>query len=150
MNNTTLTPNAPLSQATGDVAASDWQIIQEINQDKAIIQELNISAKTDVAASEGHVYVDTEPIHSYFGLSYANYLVLPRSVLQSMPIDWQDKFVTLLDMIPETIDDEFEPVGGYQVQAKDGEGKFKKDPYSNYERGRRRLDITSPIEGQEE
>ena len=35
------------SQATGDVAASDWQIIQEINQDKAIIQELNISAMTE-------------------------------------------------------------------------------------------------------
>ena len=49
-----LEPINPLSQATGGVAASDWQIIQEINQDKAIIQELNISAKTDVAASEGH------------------------------------------------------------------------------------------------
>ena len=49
-----LEPINTLSQATGGVAASDWQIIQEINQDKAIIQELNISAKTDVAASEGH------------------------------------------------------------------------------------------------
>ena len=33
MNNTTLTPNAPLSQATGGVAASDWQIIQEAQQE---------------------------------------------------------------------------------------------------------------------
>lgn len=37
------------------------------------------------------------PIHDMFGLSYSNYLVLPRSILQSMPVNWQKKFVKLID-----------------------------------------------------
>lgn len=44
---------------------------------------------------------DTEPIHLWFSLSYANYLVLPRSVLQSMPQPWQARFCTLLDELQE-------------------------------------------------
>lgn len=36
-------------------------------------------------------------IHTSFGLSYANYLVLPRTLLQSMPAAWQHQFVTLVD-----------------------------------------------------
>lgn len=35
-------------------------------------------------------------IHDYFGLSYANYLVLNRTVLQSMPEQWQKDFVQML------------------------------------------------------
>lgn len=38
-----------------------------------------------------------EAIHGWFGLTYANYLVLPRAVLQSMPDDWQTDFCNLLD-----------------------------------------------------
>ena len=94
---------------------------------------------------EAKTIIDDEPIHGYFGLSYANYLVLPRSVLQSMPIDWQEKFVELLKLIPETIDEKFEPERGYSVRAKLYKG-YGKDPYSNYERGRRRLRVKSPTE----
>ena len=78
-------------------------------------------------------------IHEYFGLSYANYLVLPRLVLQSMPDEWQEQFVKLLQQIPELLGIEWEPEGGYRVLALDGNKKFQKDPYSNYERGRRKL-----------
>lgn len=35
-------------------------------------------------------------IHEWFSLTYANYLILPRSVLQSMPLEWQDRFVSCL------------------------------------------------------
>ncbi|MFQ3543545.1 hypothetical protein Q7A53_05620 [Halobacillus rhizosphaerae] len=41
-------------------------------------------------------------IHQFFGLSYAQYLVIPRSVLQSMHLYWQDNFVKLLDQLYET------------------------------------------------
>lgn len=85
--------------------------------------------------------MDKEVIHEYFGLSYANYLVIPRVVLQSMPNWWQEQFVGLLDQIPETIDEVIEPEGGYDVQARDGEGRFVEDPLSNYERGGRRLKL---------
>ena len=36
-------------------------------------------------------------VHTWFGLSYANYLVLPRTLLQSMPLRWQHQLTTLLD-----------------------------------------------------
>lgn len=35
-------------------------------------------------------------IHEWFGLSYSNYLVLPRALLQSMPLEWQHRFTALL------------------------------------------------------
>lgn len=35
-------------------------------------------------------------VHTWFSLTYANYLVVPRSVLQSMPEDWQHRFTALL------------------------------------------------------
>lgn len=47
---------------------------------------------------------DFEAIHLWFSLSYANYLVLPRSVLQSMPDEWQKQFVLLLNEAQETFD----------------------------------------------
>lgn len=39
---------------------------------------------------------DAEAIHTWFSLTYANYLTIPRSVLQSMPDAWQRRFVTCL------------------------------------------------------
>ena len=43
-------------------------------------------------------------IHTYFSLSYANYLVLPRTLLQSMPDEWQAKFVALLRACDEAFE----------------------------------------------
>lgn len=79
-------------------------------------------------------------IHTWFELSYASYLTLPRSVLQSMPEDWQEKFVTLL----EELEDEARKHGietpNYTVSARK-DGKFVTDPYRDYERGRRNVFI---------
>jgi hypothetical protein len=44
---------------------------------------------------------DHEAIHLWFGLTYANYLVVPRSVLQSMPDEWQARFVGCLREMDE-------------------------------------------------
>jgi hypothetical protein len=41
----------------------------------------------------------TEAIHGFFGLSYSTYLVLHRSLLQSMPDEWQNEFVALLNQL---------------------------------------------------
>lgn len=43
------------------------------------------------------------PIHGYFGLTYANYLVLQRSLLQSMPVEWQERFTACLNEIDTAI-----------------------------------------------
>jgi len=45
-----------------------------------------------------------EAIHGWFGLTYANYLVLPRTLLQSMPDVWQVKFVHLLREMDEAFE----------------------------------------------
>lgn len=73
-------------------------------------------------------------IHEAFGLSYASYLVVPRLVLQSMPVDWQHRFVALLDELHETFDG-WEPPAGYEVRARAKGGRFHPDPLSDYRRG---------------
>jgi len=82
--------------------------------------------------------INEDPIHLWFELTYASYLTIPRSVLQSMPQDWQSKFVTLLNELDATID--WRPESGcYWVQLKDENGNKIPDPLMDYQRGRRRL-----------
>jgi hypothetical protein len=65
--------------------------------------------------AHGPMAEESEPIHAWFGLTYANYLVLPRSVLQSMPVEWQRDFVRRLKELDETFGHlEWPP---YNVQA---------------------------------
>ena len=76
-----------------------------------------------------------ESIHHWFGLTYANYLVLERTLLQSMPEPWQKRFVECLSELRRAyahIDfaDEF------LVQARDARGQFTADPVPKYNRGR--------------
>ena len=81
-----------------------------------------------------------EPIHDYFELTYSSYLVLPRSVLQSMPIPWQRALVALLREAEDVCDRYDVPkVPTYQVRARDAQGRFVQDPLASYERGCRRL-----------
>lgn len=35
------------------------------------------------------------PVHGFFGLSYANYYVAPRTLMQCMPLEWQRRFAEL-------------------------------------------------------
>lgn len=37
------------------------------------------------------------PIDSWFGLSYSSYFVLPRLAMQELPLEWQNKFIALMD-----------------------------------------------------
>lgn len=83
-----------------------------------------------------------EPIHEFFSLSYASYLVLPRSALQSMPVKWQRLFVALLNQMHEAFGDIPEH-GTYHVDLKDDNGRFVHDPLQDYQRGRRRLSPTN-------
>lgn len=58
---------------------------------------------------------DDEPVHEWFGLSYASYAVQPRTLLQSMPAEWQCRFVACM----EELHDAFAHVDqapGYHVQ----------------------------------
>ena len=91
-------------------------------------------------------FIDDDAVHGWFGLTYASYLVMPRSVLQSMPQEWQQRFVQCLREIEETIDWESLPPmpSNYVVMLKDhvtGKWLTQDDPYRQYERGRRQLPL---------
>ena len=69
------------------------------------------------------------PIHKWFGLSYSSYFTIPRSALQSMPLEWQEQFITLMN--------EAEKLGiqtpdNYEVRRRDEDGKYMSDPWANY------------------
>jgi hypothetical protein len=81
------------------------------------------------------------PIHDFFGLSYAHYMVLRRTVLQSMPKVWQAKFVELLVELQEATADIEEPVAHMRVTCLDAEFMKVDDPYRDYDQGRRRIPL---------
>lgn len=103
---------------------------------------------------EWKVKMSERDIHTYFGLSYANYLVIPRSVLQSMPEEWQLKFVKLLEELDSTNWRDLLPKEsmykvelrdyGYEFNEETGSDEFTwknelHDPLINYDRGRRNV-----------
>ena len=67
-------------------------------------------------ASESEAYESTDPVHEWFGLSYSNYLVLHRTLLQSMPIEWQRRFVGMVEELSAAFRHIEHPVG-FKVQA---------------------------------
>lgn len=81
---------------------------------------------------------DFEPIHTWFSLTYANYLVLPRSVLQSMPNEWQARLVKLLNEMEEVYGGLDWPTYAVNARERHG-GRFIKDPIPHYNRGRTRV-----------
>ena len=91
-----------------------------------------------MAIVEDVIDLDDDHIHNWFGLSYSNYLVLPRSILQSMSAEWQKKFVGLLDEMEEKMNEYKIPLQpDYQVTARNN-GKYVKDIYSDYWRNGQR------------
>lgn len=95
---------------------------------------------------------DRESIHAFFGLSYASYLVIPRSVLQSMPGYWQKQFVNMLHELGERFElSDDDPKVHYTVYLRrEGSMQFVHDPLADYQRGRRtvpmKLGVFPPIE----
>lgn len=82
----------------------------------------------------------SDEIHEWFELTYAQYLTIPRSVLQSMPGKWQRGFVRLLRVLDESID--WRPRSGrYWVTLKDSKGHYVQDPLMDYDRGRRKVKV---------
>ena len=54
------------------------------------------------------------PVHEWFSLSYANFLVWGRAYMQSMPLEWQRRFTELA----EELDAAYPDTGGeYEVKA---------------------------------
>lgn len=78
--------------------------------------------------------VDDRPIHEWFELTYAQFLTVPRLVMQSMPLEWQRKMAALLCEMDATFD--WRPKEGcYWVRLKDDKGRFMHAPLNDYRHG---------------
>lgn len=78
---------------------------------------------------------DEMDVHTFFGLTYANYLVLHRTLLQSMPDEWQLRFIDCVRELQDAFS-HLDQANNYMVQARTLDGKFMKDPIPHYNRGR--------------
>jgi hypothetical protein len=83
-----------------------------------------------------YTYNPYDPIHGFFSLSYASYLVLPRAVLQDAPPKWQEKFVRTLEELNHIVDYDD---SSYTVQKRDDKGRFVEDPLAQYRHPKREL-----------
>ncbi|NRS50991.1 hypothetical protein [Brevibacillus sp. HB2.2] len=117
--------------------------IDEFNE---LFERLSLSGDLDL----GHEEKRERDIHEWFELTYAQYLTIPRSILQSMPVEWQKKFVVLLEELDETQWLSLLPKDTcYKVelrQMKDSLngrgwtwGRKVADPLADYQRGRRNV-----------
>lgn len=82
----------------------------------------------------------TDPVHQWFELTYANYVALPRTVLQSLPLELQEQFVDFMEKLDEFCDWRR---SGQWITYKDERGRFMQDELNDYRRGNR---ILSPEE----
>jgi hypothetical protein len=73
-----------------------------------------------------------DPVHAWFELSRASYAVLPRVILQSMPLEWQEKFVALMDEVDEIPEMSCPKDGNYIVLVRGKDGRFCRDGLPSY------------------
>ena len=80
-----------------------------------------------------------DDLHLWFGLSYASFLVLPRSFMQEMPDEWQGKMAELLNEYGQTFKC-VEEIDSVFVSARKG-NKFASIPewVTNYRRPNREV-----------
>ncbi len=84
----------------------------------------------------------TERLHLWWGLSYASYLTIPRTFLQSLPDGMQNRWAALLEEMDDFARrrDFCWPGAATTVEVKlRRAGRFVKDALSDYDRGRRRI-----------
>lgn len=101
-----------------------WDIVNEVFGKSLLEQEKDSSDVVD----------GSQPIHTWFELSYAQFLTVPRLVMESMPQEWQWKMAALLTEMDNTFD--WRPENGrYWVKLKDYRGRFCDAPLNDYRHG---------------
>lgn len=76
------------------------------------------------------------PIWNWFGLTYSAYLCMPRLLLCGMPLEWQQRFVKLMEEADEHMSQNgIERTPTYSVQRRDASGRYFQDPWRMYKRG---------------
>lgn len=114
-------------------------LVDDEDTDMPVIGQINAAYS---GSEELSIPVEEELIHGWFELTYANYLVLNRSLLQSMPAVWQARFVQCLEELRDAYS-HLEHAGScgfggpeISVAIRSADGRFAGDPIPHYERGR--------------
>ncbi|KAA9003509.1 hypothetical protein FJU31_04185 [Stenotrophomonas cyclobalanopsidis] len=84
----------------------------------------------DVVTARKVLYA-TGPAHQAFGQSRAAYFVVPRRTLQSMPAEWQERFIGLIAEARTYLPVDAFPQ--YQV-TRLNDGRYAADPHRRYRR----------------
>ncbi|HYQ23974.1 hypothetical protein [Stenotrophomonas sp.] len=85
---------------------------------------------TDAATARKVLYA-TGPAHQAFGQSRAAYFVVPRRTLQSMPAEWQERYIGLIAEARAYLPVDAFPQ--YQV-TRLNDGRYAADPHRRYRR----------------
>ena len=81
--------------------------------------------------------IEQEPINNWFGLTYSSYLVIPRVLLQSAPVEWQREFVRLLHDLEQMFPDHHGHEYWIRRKARvNGKMRFIEDPLRHYRHNR--------------
>lgn len=105
---------------------------------------MQIDAKEAMKNTKTQRAASSEPIHEWFSLSYASYLVVPRTILQSCSAENQQRLVDALNAIYaeccENMENQWPHEATINVKLKDCvTGRLVRDDLADYEGGRRRL-----------
>lgn len=82
-----------------------------------------------------------EPVHLHFGLSYASYFVWQRSLMQAMPLAWQQRFVQLATEFDDATRHLKDRPDSFMVRARNDQQRFISDPYGAYRHSNLNLDV---------
>jgi hypothetical protein len=124
---------------------TDDALQAQIAESQAVIEARNHALKmahiTHEAARDewmrrGNSTASLPDVSTFFSLSYANYLVLPRVLMEGMPIDWQRRFCGLIAEMGEFFDTDAhaELSATYDVRLRGTGGRYQRDPLSEYRR----------------
>jgi len=94
-----------------------------------------VSRLDELARMQYEERAQSEAMHAWFGLSYANYLAVPRALIQGMSDEWQTSLARLLDELYEA-SRVVKQAPMYRVHATDEAGRFMRDPVPHYRRDR--------------
>ena len=67
--------------------------------------------------------LNSQDMELWWGMSRAEYLTIPRSIIQNMSTEWQDKFAKLLHELDDSVD--WRPSGENQYWVKLGYREFE-------------------------
>lgn len=78
---------------------------------------------------------ESHEMEMFWGMSRAQYLTIPRSIIQEMSKEWQDKFAKLLNELDDSVD--WRPDNAtYWCLLRDNEtGRYISNPLAEYRHG---------------